>query len=195
MEKVIKIKTSDKCVIYGMLNWKRKTNSLIIFFHGLSAYIDDEPFFNASRYFPNNGFATARISLYSYEKNARKLKTAMIKDHTNDIAAVVNYFKKKFSKIYLIGHSLGGPSILLLNFNEVKVEGIVLWDPSNADSKIEETLTVKKEITYTNWGIQIILNHEMIQEWIELRKNIFNIAKKIVFRETLKFLRKINSSV
>ena len=176
MEKEIKIKALDKHTIYGLLNWKNETDSLIIFVHGLSAYIDDEPFYNASRYFPKNGFATARISLYSYEKNARKLMTTTIMDNTKDIETVVKHFKKQFSKIYLIGHSLGGPSILLSNMNGVN--GVVLWDPSNPDSTFEETLTTKKEITYTNWGIQIILNPKMVEEWIELRKNIFNLAEK-----------------
>jgi hypothetical protein len=59
------------------------------------------------------------------------------------------------------------------------VNSIVLWDPSNSDSTVEETLITKEGITYTDWGIQIILNPKMIEEWIELRINIFNLANKI----------------
>lgn len=179
MEKQIKIRTLDKHVIYGMLNWQGETDSLIIFIHGISAYIDDEPFFNASRFFPKKGFATARISLYSHEKNARKLMSSTIKDHANDIQTVVKYFKKKYSKIYLIGHSLGGPCILLSNLGNDLLSGIVLWDPSNSDSTFEETLITENGIIYTNWGIQIILHQKMVDEWIELRKHLFSMAEKI----------------
>ena len=147
MEKQIKIKTPDGHTIYGLMNWMDDTDSLIIFVHGLSAYTDDEPFFNASRFFPKNGYSTARISLYSYEKNARKLMSSLIQDHASDISTAVKHFKKKFSKVYLIGHSLGAPSILLSNLNEVS--GIVLWDPSNPDSTFEETLITENGITYT----------------------------------------------
>jgi hypothetical protein len=84
MEKEIKIETPGQHTIYGRLNLINETKSLIIFVHGLTAYIDDEPFYNASRYFPKNGFATARISLYSYEENARKLITSTLQDHTKD---------------------------------------------------------------------------------------------------------------
>jgi GNAT superfamily N-acetyltransferase len=177
MEKEIKIKTLDDHIIYGKMNWKHKTDSLIIFVHGLSGYIDDEPFYNAAQFFPAHGFSTIRISLYSYETDARKLNTFTIDNSAQDIETVVNHFKNQFSKIYLIGHSLGGPGILLSNMDAVS--GVVLWDPSNPDSTIEEAVITKKELTYTNWGLQIILNPKMLSEWIELRKNVFALTKNI----------------
>ncbi len=55
------------------------------------------------------------------------MKDCTIKIHANDIELVRKYFYKKYKKLYLAGHSLGGTSVLLA---VPKANAIILWDPS-----------------------------------------------------------------
>lgn len=163
---------------------------LFIIVHGLPGSMDEDFYLNATRWFAKQGYATFRFNLYSGEKDSRQLMESTLKTHASDIDAIVRYFyKKKFKKIFLVGHSYGGPSILLSN--EQKFDGAVLWDPSY---KISFTKTEKgspavkyiKDVKgyIMKWGINFVIGKAMADEadtidWNNLTKN-FHVPLKII---------------
>jgi dienelactone hydrolase len=189
MEKQIKIKVSEKKYIYGGLRGSSH-QPLFIIVHGLSCSMDEDLYVNATRWFSKQGYATFRFNFYGAEKDSRQLIESTLRTHASDIDTIVRYFhKKKFKKIFIAGHSYGGPSILLSK--DQKFDGAVLWDPSY---KISFTKTVRgfpavkyiKEIKgyLMNWGVNIVIGKAMADEadnlnWNDLAKN-FNLPLKII---------------
>jgi len=170
MEKPIKIKTSDKHIIDGTLTKsERHSNALLIFVHGLTGYPNEHQFFNGARYFSRRGFNVFRFYLYSGSEKGRLLTSCTISTHARDLNTVVRYFRKKFKKIFVVGHSLGGPTILLSDTS--LVDGIVLWDSAEPRSKWD-----RKYFKYNkcldayiiNWGTECIMGKKMYEERMKL---------------------------
>lgn len=162
------IKSGDKRFnIYGVLDQKLETDKLIIFVHGLTGHKNEHHFYNAAKFFTGKKFATFRFDLYTGQKNGRQLKDCTINTHSEDLNQVINYFRKKFRKIYLVGHSLGGPTVLGANLNEI--QKIVLWDPSaKLYSEVEKKwCSFDKRINayIVHWGTSFIINKRMIDDW------------------------------
>jgi len=167
MEKKIKIKTKDDHLIYGTLNTPTKASSkLIIFVHGLTGDQDEHIFYNAAKFFPKKEFVTFRFDLYSGEKKGRSLSKTTIKIHAKDLDKVVDYFRNKFKKIFVVGHSMGGPTILLSKTKEMN--GIILWDPSYDLAKdLARICKYNKclNVYILNWGTEFIIGKRMYNEW------------------------------
>lgn len=175
MEKDIAIKTKDDHIIYGTLNFKEKTNDLIIFVHGLWWHRNDHLFYNAAKFFPANNFATFRFNLYSGEEKWRCLTDCTLETHASDLNLVIDYFKSQFKNIYLVWHSLGWPSILLANLD--LVDSIVLWDPSiNFLEGFDEDSIFNKDIDkyIVRWWTEYLLSKEMIKSFEELDDKLLN---------------------
>ena len=179
MQKNITIKSEDgKFNIYGVLDQKIKSDKLIVFVHGLTGHKNEHQFYNAAKFFTSKQFTTFRFDLYSGEKNGRKLDDCAISTHSEDLNQVIKYFQKKFSEIYLVGHSLGGPTILGADIKNIKK--IVLWDPSvnltNEDDDEWYYFDKKVSAYIVNWGPSYIVSKRMIKEWenFEYRKWIEN---------------------
>ncbi|AHB41569.1 hypothetical protein P148_SR1C00001G0779 [candidate division SR1 bacterium RAAC1_SR1_1] len=185
MEKSLTLKTSDNHVIYGTLNSKNKSDKLVIFVHGLGGNQNEHVFFNGARFFNNNGFDTFRFDLYPGEKG-RNLVDCGITTHTQDLEVVIQEFIGKYKEIYLVGHSLGGPTILLANIENIKK--IILRD-SVLDTKRlydDEIKFDKERNLYTvNWGIDIIIGEKMVKEMksIENLNPKLNEKYKIIYAE------------
>lgn len=159
MEKEIKIKTEDNKIIYGTIN-SEDNETLAIFVHGLTGNQNEQLFYNAKKIFPKKGIDTFRFNLYDWQEDARKLSECDIFRHAKDVDLVIEHFKNKYEQIAIIGHSLGGPSIL---FSKQEVDAVILWDPS-IEIYLEEDSKYIPEIKkyVTNWGIECLLSDEMI---------------------------------
>ena len=92
-------------------------------------------FFNGAKFFNQKGFDAFRFDLYSAEKGGRHFTNTSISMHGADTNLVVNYFKKQYKKIYLVGHSYGGTTLLFVD--TTNVSAMVFWDASYVDSKRE----------------------------------------------------------
>lgn len=165
MEKVLKIPTTDRHIIYGTLNTDRKSsNRLIIFVHGLTGHQNEHTYFNAARLFPKNGFATFRFDLYSGEKKARSLTNSTIHTHVRDLETILGYFADKYRHIFLVGHSYGGLTILLAEIS--KAAGIVMWDSSyRSQKKNSEDLGKYHRALgayLVNWGPEFVISKKFV---------------------------------
>ncbi|MEK7650595.1 MAG: alpha/beta fold hydrolase [Patescibacteria group bacterium] len=163
MEKEIKIKTPDKHVVYGTLRLaNKKSDSLLIFVHGLTGYRNEHKFYNGARYFAAKNINTFRFDLYSWEKDARKLSDCGLSTHAADLNTVVKFFRKKFKKIFVAGHSFGGITILLSDTS--KVDGIILWDSSYSRDRDDEKYDKHLDAYIIKWGVEFIYSKKMHEE-------------------------------
>lgn len=171
MERPLKLRTRDGHAIYGTLSRARKkAKSAMVFIHGLTGH-QNEHLLHASRaYFPKKGVDACTFNLYDWRGDARKLDTCTLSDHVADTQTVLDHLhKKRYKRIFLVGHSLGGPVALLAN--HAHVHAVVLWDPTYAPQK-----GLKKEIRYDakrdqysiQWGTKVLLGKRFYQELMAL---------------------------
>ena len=167
MEKAIKIKTTDNHIIFGTLNYQSTNKkTVLIFVHGITGNQNEHQYFNAVPFFTKKSFTTFRFDFYSRNLQSRQLQESSITTHVSDLQTVINYFKKKYKKIILIGHSLGAPVILLSDLSAVAK--IILWDPTTGFKDIKEKngyYSKKLDNYVLNWGKAIMVSKKMIDEW------------------------------
>jgi pimeloyl-ACP methyl ester carboxylesterase len=181
MEKLLKIALGGVKSLYGKFQGSVK-QPLFIIVHGLPCNMEEEFYHNATRYFNLNKYATFRFNLYDWRKDARQLIDCTLRIHADDIDVVVKYFRKKgFKKIFLAGHSFGGPSILLSKHQDFNA--VALWDPSYEISFIKKRYGFSggkyiKEVKgyLMRWGVSTLIGKNMANEvdnldWKGLTKN------------------------
>ena len=127
MQKYIKIPTSDWFEINGVLNWKEKSDRLIIFCHGFQCDMNKHIFYNWAQFFTEKWFHTFRFNFYGPWSKNRRLHDCDFIIHGQDIDTVVEYLKKDYEEVVLVWHSFWGLSIL---YSSQKAGQNILWDSS-----------------------------------------------------------------
>ncbi len=181
MEKNVKIKLSKEFSLYGKFSGSFN-QPLFIIVHGLPGNMDEEFYRSAVQWFKKHGFSTFRFNLYSYQKDARQLMDCSLKTHSDDLDAVIRYFRKRgVKKIFVAGHSFGG--LTILRSNDQDFDGAALWDPSYKISftKTKYDLPGGKYLKEINgylmrWGMNVIIGEAMAKEidslqWDSIAKN------------------------
>ena len=165
MEKNIIINTNDNHLIYGTLNSKKKSKKLVIFVHGLLGNRNEHIFYNSSKFFTKSGFDTFRFDLYNGRKKGRKLRECTLEIHSKDTNAVVDYFRKKYDKIFLVGHSYG--SLAVLKSDLSSVSAIILWDAAsttNTEWASSMEYIEGLDAYLLSWGMDYIIGKHMLNE-------------------------------
>ena len=183
MEKELDIQISKKFKVHGRFGGSL-AQPLVIIVHGLPCSIMEGLYIDACRYFQKSGFATYRFNLYGWQNGSRQLISSTLATHAADLDAVVRYFRKRgVKKIYVAGHSFGGPTILLSHDQDFNAA--VLWDPSYDISFAKKKYGfsggqyVKKLNGYfMKWGANTVIGKKMADEvdalkWDELAKNFY----------------------
>ncbi len=168
MDKKLKIKTRD-ATIYGKLRGSIE-KPLVIIVHGLPCNMDEYFYKSAAIWFSQHGFSSFRFNLYDWQKNARQLIDCSLDTHASDLDSVVRYFRKKgVKKIFVTGHSYGGPTILLSKKQDF--DAVALWDPSYRISFIQEKYGAPagvylKQVKgyFMQWGVDVVLGEKMAKE-------------------------------
>lgn len=192
MEKEIKIKTTDRKYIYGVLRIPRNSlrlngKPLVVFVHGLTGHKNEHHFFNGARFFEKRGWPTFRFDLYGDEKRSRHLQNCTLETHAKDLDTVIDYFiNKGAKKIFVAGHSYGGLTILMSK--QQKYNAVALWDASYNPFtffKDMKRISIKKFAGYIeDWGIQFIIGEAMMRE-----------ARKLTARKCDNIIRAISVPV
>lgn len=142
MEQQIKISLANKKYIYGTLRDSLK-QPMVIFVHGFTGHKDEHIFFNGARNLEEQGFSSFRFNLYHWEKDSRKLEECTLSLHGEDLDTVVKYFRKKgVKRIFVVGHSFGGLTVLLSKDQDF--DGIALWDSSINPAEINSAKFIKE---------------------------------------------------
>lgn len=165
MEKQVLLPTSNNKKILGKLRGSLQ-RPLVVFVHGLSSHLDHHIFFNGARYFEKRGFASFRFNFYGNGSQARRMIDCTLKVHIYDLNRVIEYFRKKrVKRIFLVGHSLGGLTILMSNNRGY--DSLVLWDASyNPVENLFSSVRYIKEMkgyVYRH-AYNVIVNRELVRE-------------------------------
>ncbi len=186
MQTEIKIKTADKKTIYGtFVPGDKKAEKLVVFVHGFTGNQNEHIFFNGAKFFSSNGFDTFRFNLYAGGKGSRNFRDTKISLHGQDISTVVKYFRKKYQKIFVVGHSYGGTSLLFTD--QSLVDGFVFWDASYITSKDASAQMKYNKVLdeyILDWGIEIIVGKSFVEElknFPDCGKLIKQINKPVLF--------------
>ncbi len=182
MEEKVNIKTDDGHIIYGTLNYPAQgTDKLIIFVHGLTGSQKEHQFYDAARYFPAMGYATYRFNQYSRDEKGRVLSDISIRTQSGDLNTVIAHFKGKYSRIYLVGHSIGGPTIMGAGL--APITAIVLWDPSITPGTGAYPFDERLNRYILRWQFEFLLSREMIEEWKNARSLVHDLIKptRVIF--------------
>lgn len=175
-EKLIRIPVGKGKSIKGYLRGPL-SKPLVIFVHGLTGDPNEHQFYNGARYLEKHGLSTFRYYLY----DSRPLRQATLKTHAADLDKVVAYFRKRGKrKIFAVGHSYGGPTILLSKQKDL--DGAVLWDPSYKPGKgLSSILRYDKRLKAyrLRWYIEYLLGKRMID--VDLKIPWEDLGKDIVF--------------
>ena len=152
MEKYITIPTSDSFEINWVLNWKEKSEKLIIFVHGLTGYQDEAHYVCGKNYFVEQGYEVLRFNFYwGWEKN-RTLQESSIYTHARDLDDILRYFENEYQEIHFVGHSLWCPSIIRMNRLSEKLSKIIFWDPAFDNQGVEKRFSQEWEgYIFTSW--------------------------------------------
>ena len=174
-ERRFAVKSCDQQLIHGVLSYVgSKPLRLVIFVHGLTSCTEEAKFYNGARAFESAGFAAVRFELYGGRPKSRKLSETGISDHGADIRRLVNHFKRQgFKEVFLVGHSLGAPSILQAGGKDVSA--IVFWD-GTSETWVRKSLEKwrahyesRLDSYVLDWGIEYIWGNKMYAECRQLQ--------------------------
>jgi alpha-beta hydrolase superfamily lysophospholipase len=131
IEEDVAVKSPDKKKIYVTIGHpKGKPKGIVVFVHGLASTALWPTMLLGSWYFRRKGYAYCRINLYDWRPGARSLMTSDLRQHTRDVDTVIRYLKKQgFSRVFAIGHSFGG--LTLLRADTAELKALSLWDISS----------------------------------------------------------------
>jgi len=159
MENFLEIPISENHIIHWKLNSEQKSDRLIIFIHGLWWNIEEHIFYNWRKFFNDCWFDTFRLDLY-YDI---KLTDNTITNHSKDLEHTINYFKDKYTEIYLVWHSIWWPIILLADTQYISK--IVLRDPVLDTTKLLKwELHFNNDFCYVSRWMDIIIWEKMKNE-------------------------------
>jgi pimeloyl-ACP methyl ester carboxylesterase len=167
MQEDITIKLNSKTKAYGiLLEPKTSTNRLIIFVHGFLSNQEHHLFYNAAHYFHRNNYSTFRYNLYGYQDNARKANVTSFRTFAQDLSKIVSKFKRQYSKIILVSHSLGAYIVLLVNPSDIS--SLVLWEPSLHPKEMFKNAKKDGDYYIFDLGFQIRIHLKTIASMVSI---------------------------
>lgn len=121
---VLGTKTGSKiyCVMHSP---ERSNGKAIVVCPGFSGTASNEEGF--AIYGANRGYAVLAIDFFSHGNSPGRSVDLTISDELEDLKAALKFVSKKFSKIGIVGHSLGG---LIACMGARDAGALVLWAPA-----------------------------------------------------------------
>lgn len=175
-EELIRVPVDKGKAVKGFLRGPL-TKPLVIFVHGLTGDPNEHQFYNGARYLDKHGLSSFRYNLYE----SRPLRQATLKTHASDFDRVVAYFRKRARrKIFAVGHSYGGPTILLSKRKDL--DGAVLWDPSyKAGKGLNPILRYDRRLKAyrLKWYVEFLLGKRMVD--VDLKTPWEDLGKDVTF--------------
>ena len=86
---------------------------MVVFVHGFTGHKNEHQFFNAARFLKRKEFQLLDLTFIVGKMMQENLMIALF-PHGQDLDTLIKYFRNKgVKKISVVGHSFGGPSVLL----------------------------------------------------------------------------------
>ena len=119
-----------KGILRGNLN-----QPLAIIMHGRPGSANELLLYLASHYLLEKGISSLRLFMYDFEPNTRNLIDCDLDTFVADFNEVVRQLRqRKVPKIFGIGHSYGGITVLK---SKSRLDAAVLWDPTHGSYWVE----------------------------------------------------------
>ncbi|MCB0340340.1 MAG: alpha/beta fold hydrolase [Bdellovibrionales bacterium] len=171
MEISFKLETPDGYLIHGTERYSGELPSrVVIFIHGLTGHSNELIHWLGAQHFSQSGYGAVRFELYGSQERARRLDNSTLTTHAQDVNHVVQHCRELgYEKIYLVGHSLGGPVVLMSNTAEITA--IALWDPTYNTKLLVDESSYFDEVSkgrYIDWGIKMFWGTQMADELLAL---------------------------
>lgn len=161
------IETQDGATIYGVKNSAsvEPSEGAVFIVHGLSGCMHEYAFKRAADYFQEK-YDVYRFNLYDWHDGARTLIDCTIKTHADDLNAVLNAFSLSYKKNFLVGHSYGGPSVMMANPSGVTA--VSLWDPTFDLTRIKKDfkrdIIEDDQVYVVSGGVHFLIGKDMYEE-------------------------------
>ncbi len=168
MEDYWEIESGDGFTIHGILDHaagdQATPEKAVIIIHGLTGNPHEYIHESAADFFTEKGYDVIRPYLYGGE-NGRALVDCTLETHAQDVNTIVNNIRGKYKKLFLVGHSYGGPTVMIAKPNGITA--VSLWDPSFNMPALWE-MSPPKEIlglyVARFGGVDHLLGEAMIEE-------------------------------
>lgn len=175
MEKYVKIPTIDSFEIQWILNYKEKSDTLIIFVHGFTGSMSEAHYYCAKEYFIEKWYDVFRFNLYTSVEKTRKLRDCSVKIHSQDILDVAQNFSR-YTNIIFVWHSLAGPCLAWVGNFPDNVDKIIFWDPAFDMKPAGESLySIWERFYRSGSGKEFEVSSEMRKEF--LQENYFEVLQ------------------
>ncbi len=151
--------------IFGRTDYSNElslSEKCIFIVHGYAGHMYEHLHVAAAQYFTAIGYDVVRFNLQSH---ARKLRSLTLKDHAYDLGCVLNEFADDYRQIFLVGHSFGGPAIMIEQ--PAEAAAICLWDPSFNLPALWSLMNPQKYqdfVTLNFGGNEVVAGYALMQE-------------------------------
>jgi esterase/lipase len=157
-----------------------RSDKAIILVHGLTGYPYVHVLQVLSRFFSAKGYDVYRPALYWSGDGNRTLSECATSTHTRDIQAVVDELRQIYKKLYVVGHSMAGTSMINLNHDADAYCFLDCdyspWDDTWANARYNE----KIDAYFIGWGTESLVSKKMVEEAKNTSiKQIDNLIQKI----------------
>ena len=158
--------TPDGKTIYGIRSSTQAQAAAAIFIvHGLTSTMQDYALKRAADFFAAD-YDVYRFNLYDGQPAGRSLADCTLDTHAGDLLQVLARYGARYAKVFLIGHSYGGPTVLLANPEQATAAS--LWDPSFDLHKLQRDFAenyVETEQGYLiDYGVACLIGKPMHEQ-------------------------------
>ena len=160
------LQTADGKTIYGITNSAVDTDRCIVMVHGLTGHMNEFQNKVAASCMAARGYDVIRFNLYGGGENSRILTDCRLQIHAADLNAVLEEKTKSYKKVFLSGHSYGGPTVMIAEPKMAKA--IYLWDPSFDLPSIwswdDVKLVHRNNMNLFQTQVESVLSDEFVEE-------------------------------
>ncbi len=155
--------TPDGKMIYAVKSGN-PDGPAVVMAHGYSGHAYEYPFKNFAK-LTESDFCTYRFNFYDGQEDGRRAIDCTLQTHADDLQTVISAIKPTHDKIFLVGHSFGGPSIMLAN--PTGISAVSLWDPSYNIAQSYEDFSANyieySEFYVLTWGDSYLMGKPMYE--------------------------------
>jgi len=167
-EHKLTLPTADGKTIYGVRTGDT-TKPAVVVVHGLTGHMYEHQFKRAAELWQTD-FCVYRFALYGGEEDARNLIDCTLQTHADDFAVVVADVATRHRKVFAVGHSYGGPTIMLANPSGLTA--VSLWDPSYdltwAEEAFLQPFPSLPNVYAMQWGVTSLIGQAMREHALQL---------------------------
>ena len=152
------------CAVDYAVSEKEPSEKAIVMVHGLTGYPHTYAFQIAARYFARQGADVVRPALYSAGEDHRNLSECTTSIHTKDVQSVIDRLRPRYKKLYVVGHSLAGTSLMGLTHT---AEAYSFWDCDYLpwEDTWQHAQHDEQNGQYSiGWGSKNVISRAMVEE-------------------------------